>query len=474
MEVFSLNMEVAKNDFFPFIQTKNTDISSTDEKNSMFKDTIEKIKKEENSKKDIKSNSQEYKEIIKEEKEYIQKEEHKNTRKETNNINITGLGLKEKQKKIENNKTKNNIIDKNKKNNSGFNIPGLINLLQLIKREFESINISKEIKNNNNLIETGKKNIQNIKSLILKIEKSDINNTKLLNNVIENIKKEISEIKNILEKIENIKLESKEDKNLKNLKEIIKKIQNNLENNNNKNEFSLNLKTMINRINQPEKIENKIKKDENNKIDLKIEKNEDKKNIIVKDKKVDKKINDNRLNKENKDNEILERNPKNNLDKESIKNEKIRTEDRIETKNYKETVEKIMKQIGENSRGFITKDSAHLTISLKPESLGKIKIVINMKDNLINGRIIVENENVKNILMTEIEKVKQTLASSGINLDNLDVYSQNQDSNRETYQEYLIHKTAAELRKFNNQIENSHIWDIDKNYYPNSNIYIKA
>lgn len=64
---------------------------------------------------------------------------------------------------------------------------------------------------------------------------------------------------------------------------------------------------------------------------------------------------------------------------------------------------------------------ASMTITLKPEELGKMTIQLELSDGVLNGKILVDNDIAKSALAQQIETIKAQIRSQGINLDSLEV-----------------------------------------------------
>jgi flagellar hook-length control protein FliK len=109
----------------------------------------------------------------------------------------------------------------------------------------------------------------------------------------------------------------------------------------------------------------------------------------------------------------------------------------------------ILNQLGEKVQGFIGKNSSHITVELKPEALGKVKIILDMKNDVMKGRVIVENGQVKQAVEDNLQQIKSILQESGVKLSSLEVATQGGKSNREQQQEYRLQETVAKNRKVN-------------------------
>ncbi len=62
-----------------------------------------------------------------------------------------------------------------------------------------------------------------------------------------------------------------------------------------------------------------------------------------------------------------------------------------------------------------------ITFQLLPESLGKVKLTVDMVANNLNARIEVENEQVKQFIQSNIDQLKQNFQSNGIQLNTVNI-----------------------------------------------------
>lgn len=78
----------------------------------------------------------------------------------------------------------------------------------------------------------------------------------------------------------------------------------------------------------------------------------------------------------------------------------------------------VMREISD----FISKgDTKSIVLKIDPENLGKVKIVLDMTDKLVNAHIEVENQSVKNAVMNNIDNLKASLAQNGVELNSVNV-----------------------------------------------------
>ncbi len=84
--------------------------------------------------------------------------------------------------------------------------------------------------------------------------------------------------------------------------------------------------------------------------------------------------------------------------------------------------------INEMSRFFMQGKSKNVVIKLKPETLGNVKIVLDVVDKVVRANIQVDNEFVKQIVQNNINKLVQTLNLSGLHLSSFNVSLNNNES----------------------------------------------
>jgi len=67
------------------------------------------------------------------------------------------------------------------------------------------------------------------------------------------------------------------------------------------------------------------------------------------------------------------------------------------------------------------REEGEIRLILKPERLGEVRIRLRMKDNLIGGRIIVENESVRESFQRNLPELAEAFRNSGFDVGDLDV-----------------------------------------------------
>jgi len=87
----------------------------------------------------------------------------------------------------------------------------------------------------------------------------------------------------------------------------------------------------------------------------------------------------------------------------------------------------ILKQIDDKLNMKSLTNKNQIEIKLKPEALGKIKIELSVKSNKLVGKVIVENTNIQNFLENNIQELKNTLISKGLQVDKFSIESESKN-----------------------------------------------
>lgn len=132
-----------------------------------------------------------------------------------------------------------------------------------------------------------------------------------------------------------------------------------------------------------------------------------------------------------------------------INNDLDKIKQSYETKLFYESTKTLKQEeiISEFSRFIQQGEKQSISFQLTPENLGKVKLVVDLVDDIITTKIEVENEQIKQFIQSNIEQLKNNLQSSGIQLTNINIsladYSQKQNQ-----------KIINEKKKYNSRIEN--------------------
>ncbi|MFZ0452520.1 MAG: flagellar hook-length control protein FliK [Ignavibacteriaceae bacterium] len=87
------------------------------------------------------------------------------------------------------------------------------------------------------------------------------------------------------------------------------------------------------------------------------------------------------------------------------------------------------------------KDQKNIVLKLVPETLGKVKISLDISNNVIHAHAEVENETAKSLMQNNLENLKQSLAQQGIQLNSLNISLSN-------HQEQKPNRSYLSKKKF--------------------------
>jgi len=76
-----------------------------------------------------------------------------------------------------------------------------------------------------------------------------------------------------------------------------------------------------------------------------------------------------------------------------------------------------------------------LTLQLQPETLGKVKVVLDMVNKQVTARIEVDNETAKQAVLNNIEHLKEAIHNQGVQLNSVFVSLSNEDHKQQRTQE---------------------------------------
>ncbi|MEW6193522.1 MAG: flagellar hook-length control protein FliK [Bacteroidota bacterium] len=118
--------------------------------------------------------------------------------------------------------------------------------------------------------------------------------------------------------------------------------------------------------------------------------------------------------------------------------------DNIKVINANEVMTEITKYLQTNEKQSIT-------FQLSPENLGKIKLMVDMVDSQLHANIEVENEQIRQIVQTNLDQLKSNLQSSGIQSANVNVslgnYEQRSTKNPAAKKKNFVNGNGLQIEK---------------------------
>jgi flagellar hook-length control protein FliK len=140
--------------------------------------------------------------------------------------------------------------------------------------------------------------------------------------------------------------------------------------------------------------------------------------------------------------------PENNLGKNlsSLDNSLLKS-----LNNFAKTLSKLEYNIQAELSDSLLNDGS-VELKLYPEELGKMRIFLESKENSISIRIEVQSEQVKNLILSNLTRLKDSFSFEGLNLQNLSVYF---NTNEQKSQNGTNHKRKNYNTKLNTSIANN-------------------
>jgi len=135
----------------------------------------------------------------------------------------------------------------------------------------------------------------------------------------------------------------------------------------------------------------------------------------------------------------------------------------IKTIHYKDTAAEITKLIQNG-------DTHSIELKLNPKELGSIKILIDISNNIVNTRLDVENESVKQFINANIHQLKETLQQNGMILNqfNINYQTSGQKSKAKSYS----NAKNIKIDRIDEGMEENEMHPIEKDLGYNSFDYI--
>lgn len=85
------------------------------------------------------------------------------------------------------------------------------------------------------------------------------------------------------------------------------------------------------------------------------------------------------------------------------------------------TPQDIYDQIGDYIRNLSEGDFKEIALQLHPESLGTVQIRVSQREGVISAEMLTQNDNVRNVLESQLIELKQDFEKAGIKVENIEV-----------------------------------------------------
>lgn len=86
------------------------------------------------------------------------------------------------------------------------------------------------------------------------------------------------------------------------------------------------------------------------------------------------------------------------------------------------TFTEVATQIADRMEMLVSNRKSEVIVELKPETLGRVKVEVSLRDGVISARLMVENAEVGHLLNSHLGQLKETFQHRGLKLDQLSVH----------------------------------------------------
>jgi len=153
-----------------------------------------------------------------------------------------------------------------------------------------------------------------------------------------------------------------------------------------------------------------------------------------------------------------------NMQKTTIENRQNSMNETIKTIQHYELQDELKKIM-------MTPESKNITLKLSPENLGKVNVTIDIADNVMNTKVNVETESVKQLVQSTSESLRNSLNENGIQLASFTVnLSSAEDKNNNRH--VIKAKRKNNHSSDNFTVENEAVEIKQKNFGYNTYDYI--
>jgi hypothetical protein len=128
----------------------------------------------------------------------------------------------------------------------------------------------------------------------------------------------------------------------------------------------------------------------------------------------------------------------------SLNDNKEQIANSISTDTYKS---EILNQVVKKVESFKDDEKAEMTIELKPESLGKLSLKVVTEKGIVAASFIAENDQVKEVLETNMQMLKDVFEKQGISVQGFSVSVGDQSSNNSKREERMRQERISGIKR---------------------------
>lgn len=128
----------------------------------------------------------------------------------------------------------------------------------------------------------------------------------------------------------------------------------------------------------------------------------------------------------------------------------------------------IINQLSNKIFTSLKEDKSEMIVQLKPDILGKIILKVSLSDDVLSAKIITQSQETKNIIVTQLDELRDTLSRQGYTIGNLDV-----DIHQDGSQSQLFYSNQGDNFRLNSKTSNN-ILSNDEDLIRDKGLYIMS
>lgn len=128
----------------------------------------------------------------------------------------------------------------------------------------------------------------------------------------------------------------------------------------------------------------------------------------------------------------------------------------------------VINQLSNKIFTSLKEDKSEMIVQLKPDILGKIILKVSLSDDVLSAKIITQSQETKNIIVTQLDELRDTLSRQGYTIGNLDV-----DIHQDGSQSQLFYSNQGDNFRLNSKTSNN-ILSNDEDLIRDKGLYITS
>lgn len=128
----------------------------------------------------------------------------------------------------------------------------------------------------------------------------------------------------------------------------------------------------------------------------------------------------------------------------------------------------VINQLSNKIFTSLKEDKSEMIVQLKPDILGKIILKVSLSDDVLSAKIITQSQETKNIIVTQLDELRDTLSRQGYTIGKLDV-----DIHQDGSQSQLFYSNQGDNFRLNSKTSNN-ILSNDEDLIRDKGLYIMS